>query len=364
MLAILIFTSLFMLAVMNYAIWKPPADKGGFTVIESLTALAITAIICSGLFTPALLVQLAISILGMVGLVIPRYGRHLASLVTISACVVPWVLLVSKVSDYYREIDTLREANPFVSMEERLPTPGPSNTLHESRLLEIENLIDAHRDSSPQSWQFERLHGERVKDFAMTPGFGVGRMVRTPVMLQSIRRAARVPEPIPQPGTLRDEVEPTGDALPDAMLRDLLGFHATSIGSFVNFKGFGYLKSRSEVAGFTPHAFESEPKPAKPYVLERLELVGLVCHPEPAVYVSEFLPRMTELDAVATRPADGFEATALKKLVAGEDLVAITTGPKVRLLGAVRNMSACVECHGGKRGDLLGAFSYRLAEAK
>ena len=49
MLAILIFTSLFMLAVMNYAIWKPPADKGGFTVIESLTALAITAIICSGL---------------------------------------------------------------------------------------------------------------------------------------------------------------------------------------------------------------------------------------------------------------------------------------------------------------------------
>ena len=55
---------------------------------------------------------------------------------------------------------------------------------------------------------------------------------------------------------------------------------------------------------------------------------------------------------------------ALEAARAGEDLVAITTGPKVRLLGAVRNMSACVECHGGKRGDLLGAFSYRLAEAK
>ena len=364
MLAVLIFTSLYTLAVMNYAIWKPPANKGGFTVIELLTTLAIMAIICSGLFTSELLVQLAISILGMIGLVIPRYGRHLASLVTIVACVVPWVMLAGKVSDYRREIDSLREANPFVSIEERLPIPKPADAMHEPRLIEIEKQIDSHLDSSSQPWQFERLHSERVKDFAMTPGFGVGRMVRTPLMLQSIRRATRVPEPIPQPGTLRDDIDPTGDALPDAKVRDFFGFHAGSIGSFVNFKGFGYLKSRREVAGFVPHAFESEPKPNKPYVLERLELVGLVRNPEPAVYVSESLPRMTELDAVTTRPADGFEAAGLKKLAAGEDMVANAVGSKVRLLGAIRNMTACVECHGGQRGDLLGAFSYRLAETK
>ena len=146
--------------------------------------------------------------------------------------------------------------------------------------------------------------------------------------------------------------------------RDLFGFHAGSIGNFVNFKGFGYLKSRREVAGFVPHAFESEPKPQVPYTLERLELVGLVRNPEPAVYLSEFLPRMVELETMATRPADEFEAAALKKLAAGEDLVAVAVGSRVRLLGAVRNMTACVECHGGRRGDLLGAFSYRLAEAK
>ena len=97
--------------------------------------------------------------------------------------------------------------------------------------------------------------------------------------------------------------------------------------------------------------------------LERLELVGLVRNPEPAVYVSEFLPRMTELDSVVTRPADGFEAAGLVRLAAGEDLVANAVGPRVRLLGAIRNMAACVECHGGQRGDLLGAFSYRLAAA-
>ncbi len=217
---------------------------------------------------------------------------------------------------------------------------------------------------SPNSWQFESLHGENIKSFASTPGFGVGRMVRTPATLYSIRRATRLPEPIPQPGVLRYEIEPTGDAWPDAKVRDLFGFHAGSIGSFVNSKGFGYLRNRREVSGFAPHAFESEPKPEKPFVLERLELVGLVRNPEPAVYVSEFLPRMTELDSVVTRPADGFEAAGLKRLAAGEDLVANAVGSKVRLLGAIRNMTACVECHGGKRGDLLGAFSYRLAETK
>jgi mono/diheme cytochrome c family protein len=30
------------------------------------------------------------------------------------------------------------------------------------------------------------------------------------------------------------------------------------------------------------------------------------------------------------------------------------------MLGAVRSTRQCVACHGGDRGDLLGAFSYAL----
>ena len=231
-------------------------------------------------------------------------------------------------------------------------------------LAAFEQSDKAFAPSGDRKWHLEELHHESVKSFARTPGFGPARMF-TPLWFKSeMRRNTEVPEPIPQPGILRDEIDPSGDAVPDAKLRDFFGFHAGSIASFVNFKGFGYLKSRREVAGFASHAFEGEPKPDKPYALERLELVGLVRHPEPAVYVSEFLPRMTELDAVTTRPADDFEAAGLKRLAAGDDLVANTVGSKVRLLGAVRNMTACVECHGGRRGDLLGAFSYRLAETK
>ena len=231
-------------------------------------------------------------------------------------------------------------------------------------LVKYEVTTTNHYDMDRTGKFFKALHDEQAKNFVNAPGFGPVRM-RSPLwMKSSINGLLKVPEPIPQPGTLRDDLDSTGDAVPDAKLLDFFGLHAGSIGSFVNSKGFGYLKSRREVAGFVPHAFESEPKPDKPYVLERLELVGLVRNPEPAVYVSEFLPRMTELEAIATRPADGFEAAALKKLVAGEDLVANAVGSQVRLLGAIRNMAACVECHGGRRGDLLGAFSYRLSETK
>lgn len=44
----------------------------------------------------------------------------------------------------------------------------------------------------------------------------------------------------------------------------------------------------------------------------------------------------------------------------GEDLFASRDGDDLRMLGAVRSAKQCVACHGGERGDLLGAFSYVL----
>ncbi len=362
MLLIMIVASLLVLVGVNFKIWKPPGEKGSLTLIELLVVIAILSLLCGLLPTPTLILQVVASAFGTVGLVIPRYGRQVASVISISACVISWGMIASKASHYHREVDELREATPFVSLEARLPIAKTTDAVPDSQIDAVETRVGF--EHGPSRWNFEYLHSERIKDFVRTPGFGVGRMVSSTHTVDSIRRAIRLPEPIPQPGILRDEIEPSGDAVPDAKVREFFGFHADSIGSFVNSKGFGYFKSRHEVAGFAPHAFEREPKPAVPYMLERLELVGLVRNSEPAVYVSEFLPRMVELGSVASRPADGFEAAGLRRLAAGEDLVANAVGSKVRLLGAIRNMTACVECHGGRRGDLLGAFSYRLAEAK
>ena len=69
---------------------------------------------------------------------------------------------------------------------------------------------------------------------------------------------------------------------------------------------------------------------------------------------------MADLRSAPTRPLDEFEADALAAVRRGEDGHAARRGDEVRFVGAVRSARQCVGCHGGKRGGLLGAFSYTL----
>ena len=357
---VVVILSVAILVGANLMVWVPSIAVRWLTFTTLGVGIAVS-LLC--IASPFSLIQAFGSCFAPIGLCAPRYGRTLASLITVAACCMAWAFLGCRVTEERQKIDNLRAVYPLVSVEDRLPLPHYGLPVAYDVVAEVERVMLNSELSRNQSRDFESLHNDHAKSFADLPGFGPSRM--PPLWFESrMRRNTVSPEPIPQPGRVRDDLDPTGDALPDAKVRNFFGFHAGSIGNFVNFKGFGYVRSRREVAGFTPHAFESEPKPQVPYTLERLELVGLVRNQEPAVYVSEFLPRMAELGTLATRPADGFEAAGLKRLAAGEDLVANAVGSKVRLLGAIRNMTACVECHGGQRGDLLGAFSYRLAEAK
>ena len=83
-------------------------------------------------------------------------------------------------------------------------------------------------------------------------------------------------------------------------------------------------------------------------------------HEKAIAYVTEHLPRMDELGEAATRSLDPFEASALERLRHGEDLLYTEASGGMRMLGAIRSVKQCVGCHGGERGDLLGAFSYSL----
>jgi hypothetical protein len=131
---------------------------------------------------------------------------------------------------------------------------------------------------------------------------------------------------------------------------------------FVNPKGFGFIKDRRHVAGFQEHQFSRQPDPTQGWALRTLDLVGLVVHEGPVAYVSANLPRMDELRKAPTRPLDPFETAGLAALRRGEDLfVRDTTDGRRRVLGAIRSGKQCLSCHGGERGELLGAFSYTLA---
>ena len=91
-----------------------------------------------------------------------------------------------------------------------------------------------------------------------------------------------------------------------------------------------------------------------------MDLIGLLMHEGPVVYISANLPRMNELGTAPTRPLDAFEREGLKSLQAGGELFVRGTAPKARMIGAIRSTKQCLGCHGGGRGELLGAFSYGL----
>lgn len=230
--------------------------------------------------------------------------------------------------------DRAREPRPSAPL-----TPGGSK-----RLVEVEDGIGT--PNRLRGHVLERLHEEQLVAFVNSPGFGTSRMIREP----STRRLASEPrdEPPSQPGP-RADYRPN---LPEQS-GDVSALHLDALVDFVNPRGFGYTRDREHVAGFRTHGFTRVPDLA----VERVELVSLLKHDEPAVYVSDHLPEMTRLKGVLTRPLDTFEAAGLASLHKGEDLFT-DSGRPTRLLGSLRNAKQCVSCHGGERGDLLGAFSY------
>ena len=86
----------------------------------------------------------------------------------------------------------------------------------------------------------------------------------------------------------------------------------------------------------------------------------MLLHDTPVVYVSDELPNMKDVASHPTRPLDSFETRAVLELKDGAELSMEPNGKELRMLGAIRNLTQCIVCHEGSRGDLLGAFTYNL----
>jgi hypothetical protein len=272
-----------------------------------------------------------------------------------------------------RQWEDAREAHSFESISDRLQyektkvqtsnMPGTATAVDSNRLDSFEQQLN----STPwKGWLRERslqlVHADSVEQFIQTSGFGVGRMP-----LPSPRRVELAePEPIPLPvkGDGFGEFPSSGDSLPsgagDPETKRALDLHEDSLQGFFDTRSFGYVQDRDHVAGFQPHAFAHRPGVPRRWLIEKLELVSLLKHEEPAVYLSEHLPRMQELRDAATRPLDSFEKQALSALQNGEDLQVQSSPDRVRMLGSIRAVKQCLKCHSVERGDLLGAFSYDL----
>ena len=227
----------------------------------------------------------------------------------------------------------------------------------------FEQAVQSEAGVTLREYLLGRLHEDTVEAFVNSPGFGVARGVGFPTEERLKPRLERGDTPVqPGPPVIWGYGEPFG-TVPDTDQKRLAGLHASGLLDFVNAREWGYVQSRSRVAGFLSHRFSRVPE-IETWRVQRIELVGLLKHPEPVVYVSDRLPAMIELPSVPTRPLDTFEEAGLGAVRRGEDGFAARRGDVIRFVGGIRSARQCVECHGGERGDLLGAFSYALLPAR
>lgn len=282
------------------------------------------------------------------------------------------------------DAEALKKQYPFVSLADRLgyerertpaaaPPPLSAEAAKTLRYIELEHQFGKATNYRVRS--LAMLHQVEVEKFTSREGFGNLRLIAPRLYFVDLPAAPPIPFPSEVRTPLSDAAAGPRVALPataNAASRlpalDALGrLHLGSLIEFGSARTNGLVLSRERVAGFESHRFETLPRLAEPpagqterWLVSRLELVSLLKHPQPVVYVSEHLPRMDALRKAQTRPLSDFEASALAKLQAGDDLAAQATLNRIYLMGAVRATSQCLDCHHAQRGQLLGTTSYEL----
>jgi hypothetical protein len=341
------------------------------------TAIAVVVGGLAATLLPVVFISISLSVIAaqfalMIAILLiwlPIAGRRKFLAFSLAATALAYGIGVRNYFDDLAELTSLKNKFAYVSLEDRLPTAHvriaserlPRAT--EQFLTELEAALD----NSSEAWQLDsradqirKLHKRNVRAFVNSQGFGVGRIVRQSA--RSIDSSLREDGDIAQPATAdysfgSSEMfkwAPGASAAPP-----LDNLHQAAIVDFSYIVGFGDVKDRRQVAGFQSHRFNGVPE-ADIWEIRRLDLVGAVVHENPVVYLSENLPRMDEARKAPTRSLDPSEAIAWAKLMAGEDIVFAEREGTIRALGAIRSAKQCVQCHGGERGDLLGAFSYTL----
>jgi hypothetical protein len=367
-LAVLILSLVFSLVLLltaTYAARSAARSPGVFFACGFLFTFCTSFI--GFVFPPVWMQAVALSAVVLVLRRAPNRGPRLALPLTGAVTAVVYGVAGWRALAYTRDYDRWRQQYPYESVEERVPVPAaslrqaPFTRAADQRLLRLQDELCRADGSSLRSSSLLALHQYTLNLFVNSPRFGWTRMIWPDEdrLTRGLREVRSVPQPVPR----ASPAGPAGVAAPvptPAAEEILQTLHRRGVTDFAYPAGHGYVKDRRHVAGFEPHAFGQVPGPAERWAVETLDLVSLLRHEEPVAYVSADLPRMDQLREAPTRPLDGFETAGLEQLLQGEDLVTAEAGPNLRMLGSVRSAEQCVKCHGGERGDLLGAFSYTL----
>jgi hypothetical protein len=299
-------------------------------------------------------------------LVIFRPGRTAFAVATFGLMVVVYGFAFREGAAELQRLQALRVRYPFKSLATRLEfekkVSDAETEPHQKVFLAAD--VNANLDDQDErhdvsyyrrAWALRELHENTYSHFASAAGFGFSRMPSIQHLV--IRWEPRSPLVMPYAVGMTS-------ANNGAELRDV---HVAALDRFIASDRQGYVRSVDQVAGFESHGLEAmaEPgrccsEPAPKWQVSRLELVSLLRHEEPRVYVAETIQAMDQLADVPHRPLTDFEKTAMPQLTTQKDVVFRDHPNHVLMLGAVRAGKTCLECHEGKRGKLLGAFSYEI----
>jgi len=307
--------------------------------------------------------------------VLVRCSRLPLTIALCATAIVPYAMKISEIQEVRGSFEQMLADYPLESLEARLafetngvdPTemlPGEATKVSLSANVDSNLTEQEGRYESSRSWALAALHDNYTAQFEAAVGFGYMRMRRlSPERLE--------PTPIDfavLPLPIKAGFFEAGEAEESTALHRAVAY------DFLSRDRIGYVRDLQHVAGFQSHSSTalgesidrssccSEDEEAAPrWQLARLELVSLLRHPTPRVYVSDSLPEMDKLDDFEHRALSAFESGTLANLQAEEDVVVELGDQRIRMVGALRASKDCLECHQGKRGKLLGALSYELA---
>lgn len=308
-----------------------------------------------GFVSPVALLQAA-GTAGMLLLTIPWQDRvkiRAAACVGVMVFFYCVMLLQARSSDLH--IEALRAKYTHVSLEDRLAPLTPLEQTSQASADPDRQDVQPRRRWSSRQRSLHTLHNGAKRHFISSAGFGIVRMATFhEPSLEVPERLRESPDILTPQGLAPAEAYPL--------------IHSNLSLRFFDADMFGDVDAEGRVAGFEPHAlreeesYRSTPSDPATWRIDRLELVGVLRHEEPAVYVLEGLPSMDQVADAPTRPLDEFESAALAKLLAGSDLEHEEASPGIRMLGALRAEPECLQCHQANQGDLLGAFSYNVSQ--
>jgi hypothetical protein len=360
------------LLVINLVVWQ----VGRPSIVSLMLCLfsTVSALLC--LAHPALALNAFLVSLVLLACAILGTGPRRFLLASLGATAAAYVVIaVCFVAPELGEWSALEGRFPMESVADRLAYETQPSDLRQELAARDHSQTNSDRldglEKRAESWQshqrtksLERLHAGAVTQFINSQGFGVARMLRAP-RPSTLRPPDKNWERLQRGMDPRDEQPPDlGDSVihgtNESGTKIALGQHEANVLNFANPYDFGYVRDRDHVAGFVTHEFVGEPAGFRLWKIEKVELVSMLKFDEPAVYISNELPKLKDLKDAKTRPLDSFESQALVALRHGEDLQVQSSPDSIRMLGAIRALKQCIKCHSVERGDLLGAFSYQL----